>query len=186
VPTGLVAGTAVYHLLAALGGGALLGPMIGAMPHALPTARYLTSLIALPAQPEIRGLLPAVASAAFSLAIIASLDALLCAKTVEVVTGRKTNGSRELLRLGAANATAACFGGIPGGINLAASFANHRAGGKSAVSVGVNVLVILFVAMFLGPVIAIVPRVVIAATLLVVAVQLVDRWSLRLLRHLVG
>lgn len=186
VPTGLVAGTAVYHLLAALGGGAHLGPMIGAMPHALPTARYLTSLIALPAQPEIRGLLPAVVSAAFSLAIIASLDALLCAKTVEAVTGRKTNGSRELLRLGAANATAACFGGISGGINLAASFANHRAGGKSAVSVGVNVLVILFVAMFLGPVIAILPRVVIAATLVVVAVQLVDRWSLRLLRDLAG
>ena len=185
VPTGLVAGTAVYHLLAALGGGAL-GPMIGAMPHALPTARYLTSLIALPAQPEIRELLPAVVGAAFGLAIIASLDALLCAKTVEAVTGRKTNGSRELLRLGAANAAAACFGGIPGSINLGASFANHRAGGKSAVSVGVNVLVILFVAVFLGPVIAILPRVVIAATLLVVAVQLVDRWSLRLLRDLVG
>ena len=186
VPAGLVAGTAGYHLLAALGGGALLGPMIGAMPHALPTIRNLTSLIALPAQPEVRGLLPAVASAAFSLAIIASLDALLCAKTVEAVTGRKTNGSRELLRLGAANATAACFGGIPGSINLAASFANHRAGGKSAVSVGVNVLVILLVAMFLGPVIAILPRVVIAGTLLVVAVQLVDRWSLRLLRDFVA
>ena len=71
VPTGLVAGTAVYHLLAALGGGAHLGPMIGAMPHALPTARYLTSLLALPAHPEVRGLLPAVVSAAFSLAIIA-------------------------------------------------------------------------------------------------------------------
>jgi sulfate permease, SulP family len=117
---------------------------------------------------------------------IASLDGLLCAKTVEAVTGRKTNGSRDLLRLGAANAAVACFGGIPGSINLAASFANHRAGGKSAVSVGVNVLVILFVAVFLGPVIAILPRVVIAATLLVVAVQLVDRWSPRLLRDLVG
>ena len=186
VPAGLVAGTAVYHLLAALGAGALLGPMIGAMPDALPTARYLTSLIALPAQPEVRDLVPAVVSAAFSLAIIASLDALLCAKTVDAVTGRKTNGSRELLRLGVANATAACFGGISGSINLAASFANHRAGARSAVSVGVSVLVILFVVLFLGPVIALLPRVVIAATLLVVAIQLVDRWSLRLVSELVG
>jgi MFS superfamily sulfate permease-like transporter len=185
VPAGLVAGTAVYHLLATLGAGDVLGPVIGAMPPALPTPHYLVSLIALPAQAEIRALGPAVVSAAFSLAIIASLDALLCAKTVEAVTGRKTNGSHELLRLGLANATAACFGGISGGINLGASLANHRAGGRSAVSVAVSALVILGVAMFLGPVIALLPRVVIAATLVVVAIQLVDRWSLRLVRDLV-
>jgi MFS superfamily sulfate permease-like transporter len=186
VPTGLVAGTAVYHLLAALGAGAHLGPVIGAMPPVFPTPDHLLSIVALPAQPEIRGLLPAVVGAAFSLAIIASLDALLCAKTVEAVTGRKTNGSRELLRLGLANATAGCFGGIAGSINLGASFANQRAGGRSAVSVVVSALVILLVVMFLGPVIAILPRVVIAATLVVVAIQLVDRWSLRLARDLVA
>jgi CRP-like cAMP-binding protein/ABC-type transporter Mla MlaB component len=40
--------------------------------------------------------------------------------------------------------------------------------------------------LFLGPVIGLVPRVVIAATLVVVAIQLLDRWSLQAIRRLLS
>ncbi len=63
--------------------------------------------------------------------------------------------------------------------------ANHRAGGRTALSATVAALTILAFALFGGPLIALLPRVVIAGTLVIVALELVDRWSLRLLRELV-
>jgi SulP family sulfate permease len=65
---------------------------------------------------------------------IASLDALLCAKTVESVTGARVPGNRILSLLGVGNMVAACFGGIAGGVNLGSTFTNHRAGGRTRVS----------------------------------------------------
>jgi len=71
------------------------------------------------------------------------------------------------------------------GINLGGSTANHRAGGRTALSAAVAAVTVLAVALFAGPLIALLPRVVIAGTLVVVAIELVDRWSVRLFRDLV-
>jgi MFS superfamily sulfate permease-like transporter len=184
VIAGLVAGTGAYYAVALLGSGRGLGPVVGPMPQAAPAPTYLADFLALAGQPELWSMLPVLAGAAFSLAVIGSLDALLCAKTLDGVTGQKAAGRHELLRLGVANAMAACFGSLPAGVNLGGSLANHRAGGRTAASAAVAALTVLAVALFAGPLIARLPRVVIAGTLLVVAIQLVDRWSLRLVREL--
>jgi SulP family sulfate permease len=186
VIAGLVVGTGAYYTLALLGYGSRLGRVVGPMPPAALAPTYLAGFLALPDQPELWRLLPGLAGAAFSLAVVASLDALLCAKTLDGVTGRKAAGSHELLRLGLANAMAAPFGSLLAGINLGSSMANHRAGGRTALSATIAALTILAVALFAGPVIALLPRVVIAGTLVIVAFELVDRWSLRLLRELVS
>ena len=52
---------------------------------------------------------------AFSLAIVSSLDVLLCVRVMDGVTGERSNGSWELLRVGVANIVASGFGGIPSG-----------------------------------------------------------------------
>lgn len=80
---GLVVGTGTYYGLAALGQREGLGPIIGAIPAALPEPSYVLGFVSLLAQGDLRLLFPTVALAAATLAIIASLDALLCAKTVE-------------------------------------------------------------------------------------------------------
>ena len=97
------------------------------------------------------------------------------------VTGERSRGSRELVRVGVGNMVAACFGGIASGVNLGASIANHRAGGRTRLASLAAAAVILLTVLFLGPAIALLPRVVIAGMLLVVGVQLFDQWSLKLL-----
>jgi len=131
---GLAAGSGAYYLIQALGGRPL-GPVIGTMPAAAPGPGYIPDFAALMARPTFWTLFPLLATGALSLAIVASLDALLCAKTVQGVTRMKVRGNPELLRLGLGNMVAACFGGIAGGINLASSVANHRAGGRTPASV---------------------------------------------------
>ena len=181
---GLVVGTGIYYALAALGHRAGLGPIIGAIPAALPEPSYLLGFVSVLTPGDLRPLLPTVALGAATLAIIASLDALLCAKTVESVTGAQIPGNRILSLLGIGNMVTACFGGIAGGINLGSTFTNHRAGGTTRASVALTVTLLLMTVLFLGPVIGLVPRVVIAATLIVVSIQLLDRWSLQALRRL--
>jgi SulP family sulfate permease len=183
---GLVAGTAAHYGLAALGQREGLGPIIGTIPVALPASSYVPDVASVLTRGDLDPLWPTVALAAATLAIIASLDALLCAKTVESVTGARIPGNRILARLGLGNMVAACFGGIAGGVNLGSTFANHRAGGRTWVSVVVTVALLMMTVLFLGPVIALIPRVVIAGTLVVVAIQLLDRWSLQAIRRLLS
>lgn len=185
VIAGLLAGTGAYYALALLGFGSGLGRALGPIPQVIPSPAYLVGFLRLPDQPELWPALPALVGAALSLAVVASLDILLCAKTLDGVTGRKGESSQELLRLGLANVVASCFGSLLSGINLGSSTANHRAGGRTALSALVAALTVLAVALFGGPLIALLPRVVVAGTLVVVAVELVDRWSVRLLRDLV-
>jgi SulP family sulfate permease len=183
---GLIAGSAGYYLLVALGFRGQLGPVIGAMPSAVPSVTHLSGLWSVPPTAELRHLMPALVTGALSLAIVASLDGLLCAKTVEGATGQKIRGNRELVRLGLGNMVAACFGGIASGINLGSSFANHKAGGRTATSVLVTAVFILVAVLLLAPVIAYIPRAVIAGLLVVVSLQLVDRWSLQILRRMLA
>jgi CRP-like cAMP-binding protein/anti-anti-sigma regulatory factor len=118
---------------------------------------------------------------AFGLAIVASLDVLLCVRVMDGVTGERSRGSRELVRIGVGNMAAACFGGIASGVNLGASLANHRAGGRTRLASVAAAAVVLLAVLLLGPAIAVLPRVVIAGMLFVVGVQLFDQWSLKLL-----
>src|SRR6266436_1318717 len=60
-----------------------LAPIIGAIPAALPTPSYFTGFVSVLAPGQLRQFLPTVALAAATLALLASLDALLCAKTAE-------------------------------------------------------------------------------------------------------
>jgi MFS superfamily sulfate permease-like transporter len=181
---GPVVGTGMYYGLAALGQREGLGPIIGAIPAALPEPSYLLGFVSVLTPGDLHPLLPTVALGAATLAIIASLDALLCVKTVESVTSARIPGNRILSLLGIGNMVTACFGGIAGGINLGSTFTNYRAGGKTRTSVAITVALLLMTVLFLGPVIGLVPRVVIAATLVVVSIQLLDRWSLQAIRRL--
>jgi len=183
---GLAVGTSAYYLLAGLGFGGSLGRVVGSMPSAVPNPVYVWGFLALLTDPETLALLPRLATAALSLALISSLDGLLCAKTVEGVTGQRAQSNRELVRLGLGNMAAACFGGISCGVNLAASFANHKAGGRTPLSVLTSAVVMLLAVLVLAPVIAYLPRVVIAGILLVVALQLVDQWSVQIVRKMLA
>src|SRR5207253_4173108 len=114
-------------------------------------------------------------SGALSLALIASLDGVLCGRLVEADSGNRIQTNRELVRLGAGNMVAAGFGGIANGINLGSSFANHRSGGRSPVSILVHAAVILMALLVTSPLRGCLPRVPLAGMLTVGSIQRVQR-----------
>lgn len=181
---GLIGGITTYHLLAKLGFEQQLGLVLGPIEAGMPDLHYLGEFWNLLSDPRFLQFLPVLIAGAASVAIVASLDALLCARLIESDSGNKFDGNRELARLGAGNMVSSGFGGIANGINLASSFANHRAGGRTFLSLLVLAVAILVSTQLFSPVIALIPRVVISAALVVVAIQLVDRWTLQILRKL--
>ena len=183
---GMLAGSAAFYALRALGAQSLLGPVVGPLPAAWPWPRYVASFGMLVADREIWPVLLTLGVGALGLAIVSSLDVLLCVRVMDVVIGKRSSGSRELTRLGVGNMIAACFGGIPSGVNLGASVTNYRAGGRTRLAIAVAASVTLLTMLFLAPLIALLPRAVIAGMLVVVGVQLFDPWSLHHLARMLG
>ena len=177
---GLFSGIALYYLFVAAGFGAQLSPVIGAIPYSLPDPHYFMTFAGLFSTPAFAEVLPTLVGAALSLAIVASLDGMLCARLIESDSGNRIQANRELTRLGIGNMVAAGFGGIANGINLASSFANHRSGARTPLSLIVHAGFLLLAVLLLSPLISYIPRVVISAMLVVVAIQLFDRWTLQI------
>ena len=85
---------------------------------------------------------------ALALAIIASIDALLCAKLTSQPGELRAGDDSLLIRLGIANAVSASFGGITNGINIGPSLTNRAFGGRSWLSVIVNAAAVLAAAVY--------------------------------------
>jgi SulP family sulfate permease len=180
---GLGIGTMLYFVLVLMGFGAQLGPVIG-LPVAVesPTPyRAIGDQIHLG---DFAELLPFIVSGAFALALVAAIDALLCAKLVTPAGAKKADGNRLLMRLGIGNVLSACVGGITSGINIGPSLANRAFGAKTSLSVLINVAVLLLMSSVLFPVASYIPRVVLSATIMVIAVQHIDPWSIDLVRRI--
>jgi MFS superfamily sulfate permease-like transporter len=181
---GLVAGTALYHALMLMGFGAHLGPTLGTIPAVAPLLAPIALLPTLVDDVYLRAHWPSFLGAAGSLALVASLDTLLCAKTAEGMTGHRAPPSPLLLRAGAGNVVAGLVGAIPSGINLGSTSALSRAGGRTGLAPLVCALFVLAATVGLGPLIALIPRAAIAGVLAVVAVQLADPATLQRLVRL--
>jgi sulfate permease, SulP family len=171
-----IGGTAYYGLLLA-GMSAALGPTIG-MPAANITGPRPYADFADPATfSELAGLAHVILPGALALAIIAAIDGMLCAKLANAPGAPRADSNRLLVRLGLANAASAAAGGITGGINIGASVTNRAFGGHSCVSVVVNAALLLATILILLPFVAHMPRAVLSAVIMVVAVQHIDPWS---------
>jgi MFS superfamily sulfate permease-like transporter len=179
---GLGIGTVLYFVLVLTGFGAQLGPVIG-----LPVAESPTPYRAISDEihlGDFAELLPFIVGGAFALALVAAIDALLCAKLVTPAGAKKADGNRLLMRLGIGNVLSACVGGITSGINIGPSLANRAFGAKTSLSVLINVAVLLLMSSVLFPVVSYIPRVVLSATIMVIAVQHIDPWSIDLVRRI--
>jgi MFS superfamily sulfate permease-like transporter len=182
----LVVGSLAHHLAAATPFASALGPTLGEAPPLHPRLDTLLAMRELIDGAAFAQMLPGIAAAAFGLALIVSLDSLLLMKGFERITHLRVDSQRELARLGLANTAAACLGAIPCSMSLAASRANHEAGGRGAGSVLAHALVALAAVLALGPALAAVPRAVVAALLVSIAWNVVDRPTLATIRQLAG
>jgi MFS superfamily sulfate permease-like transporter/CRP-like cAMP-binding protein len=177
---GICLGCILYYLAKLAGLGVYLGPIIASGPRAAigPTAfPYFARLVH---AGNFIVVLPTILGGALALAVIASIDALLCSKLVTPPSEPRRDGDHLLMRLGIGNLAAACIGGITSGINIGPSIANRASGGRTPLSVLVNAAALLIAATLLFPLLGKIPRVALSAVIAVIAVQHFDLWSLRL------
>jgi MFS superfamily sulfate permease-like transporter len=184
---GLLAGTAAYHALALGGWSDLLGPVIGPTPAAKVTAAWnVPAFVALAEQPSFWEIAPSIVAGGLGLAIIASIDALLCAQLLSRPGERRPSVDRQLVRLGLGNVAAASLGGITSGVNLGPSLVNRAYGARTSLSVLVNAGAVLATTLLLMPALAYLPRAVLSAVIMVVAIQHVDLSTMQLGKGLLG
>ena len=125
------------------------------------------------------GALPSLVNSAFALAVIGMLEAVSIAKNIAVRTGQRIDPNQELLGLGAGNLAASLFGAMPGSGSFVRSAVNHQAGGRTQLSAIAASLGLGAVLMLLSPVAGSIPVPVVAAILLLVAVQMVNLENIR-------
>jgi len=180
---GLAAGTVAFYAIAGIVGRSTLGPALGTVPGLDTLFVNPGALMQMAHHSHISEALPIILSGAAAVAIIASVDALLCSRMLESTGARRTPTDVQLARLGTANMAAACVGGITAGPNLDASLVNRAFGGRSRTSVLINACVMLLLIVAALPLIAYLPRAALSGVLIVIGIQHVDRWSLGIARQ---
>ncbi|PLX60953.1 C4-dicarboxylic acid transporter DauA [Sedimenticola selenatireducens] len=124
-------------------------------------------------------LLNTLLASAITIAILGSLESLLCAVVADGMSGKKHNPNDELIGQGIGNMVASLFGGIPATAAIARTAANVRAGGTSPLASVVHGLFILVAILSLSPVLAYIPMASMAALLLMVA------WNMSEAKHFI-
>ncbi len=117
---------------------------------------------------------PAIFPEAVALALLASIDSLLCAVSVDGMTGgERTRTDQELVAQGIANMASACCGGMPVAAAVVRSVAAVEAGATTRLAPLVQAGLLCATLLFLGDLLSFVPLVGLAAILLVVGFRLV-------------
>ena len=110
-----------------------------------------------------------VLPAAFTIAFLAGIEALLSCVVADGMTGYRHRSNQELVAQGAANLGSALFGGLPATGAIARTAANVKSGGKTPFAGLFHALFLLLFVLFAGRLMAFVPMAALAAVLLVVA-----------------
>lgn len=138
-------------------------PMIGSVPTGLPDLHV----------PDLAQLGRALVPAS-TLAAICVFDCLLTALIVDNLTSTRHNSNRELVAQGAANIASGLFGGLPGATNTMPCVVNIKSGAKTRLSAIVMGLVLLALALGLGPLASHVPMPALAGLLIKAGWDIID------------
>lgn len=175
----VVAGGLVHGLGSWLLGSAQIGQTLPPLQAGWPMLHWGEGLAVLRLWPVWQALLPY----ALAMAVIASLESLLAAATLDGMTGERSNSDRELLAAGLANVAAGLCGGLPVAGSLSRSGMLVGGGARSRGAMLIYAAGLLLVLLLCLPLLSVLPRAAIAAILLLVAWQMVNDWTRQLLRQ---
>ncbi len=116
---------------------------------------------------------------AIAIAILGSLESLLCAVIADGMSGKKHNPNDELIGQGIGNVVAPLFGGIPATAAIARTAASIKAGSRSPLASVVHGFFILAAIFVLAPLLSYIPMASMAALLLMVS------WNMSEARHFI-
>jgi len=154
-----------------------IGDRFGEMPSSLPP-------ITLPhvEWAQAPALLRELGGPAFTIAMLAAIESLLCAVVADGMLGTRHRSNTELIAQGVANVAAPLLGGIPATGAIARTATNIQSGGRTPLAGIVHALTLLGIVLAFGKYAALVPMSVLAAVLVVVAWNMSEvhrfRWLL--------
>ena len=119
-------------------------------------------------------------SVAFAVAFLGALENSVMAKTLGSRTGHHPDMNQDMLSVGVSNVWTAFLAGMPASGSLTRSALNHESGAVTPVSSIVAGMLCLVGAFTLGGLVVYVPRSVLAALVICVAVSLINRRNLRI------
>lgn len=124
--------------------------------------------------PSFTGMNFAVVSVAFTIAIVASLETLLCIDAADKIDPykRKTNKNRELFAQGFGNALSGLVGGLPLTAVIVRTSANINAGAKTKMSAVFHGVWLLLCVLFIPGVLNLIPLATLACVLLLTGYKL--------------
>lgn len=149
-------------------------PSIGPVPSGIPA--LVVPVISL-------DLLPDMLQPSVIIALLGSIDSLLTSLVADSVTKTRHDSDKELVGQGIGNLIAGIFGAIPGAGATMRTMVNLRAGGRTAISGMFHAIVLLGIALGLGPIVAFVPYAVLAAILIKVGWDIIDWGYLKRIRR---
>ena len=181
---GLGFGLLLFYLLQGLQIGAELGQLVGEVPHGVLLPQLHQHLMEPITADFVARHLSALSSTALVLAVISSLESVLTALLIDQQVHARHDVGRELFALGLANIGVGLFGGLPVGLNRSRALATLRAGGSGPRAALFGALAFALIYGLCGPLIALLPKAVLAGIMLTIAVALLDRWSHQLVIQL--
>jgi SulP family sulfate permease len=139
---------------------ATIGTEFGGIPRSLPTFAF----------PDFHWVeLKNLFGPAVTLALLGSIESLLCARVADSVINDRHDPNQELMAQGIANFAAPLFGGFCATGTIARTMTNVRAGAKTPVSGIVHAAVLLLIVLAAAPLANNIPLTTLAAILLYVA-----------------
>ncbi|MFV0533384.1 MAG: SulP family inorganic anion transporter [Cumulibacter sp.] len=148
---------------------------IDAIPRGLP-------IPALPDFAHLSGLVPG----ALAISVMVFLESAAVARSLRAPGDSQINSDRELLAVGAANIAGSLFSAMPAAGGFSQSAVNRAAGARSQLSAIVTVLLAVLVALFLAPVLSMLPEATLASMVFVAVIGLVDVRALMRIRKISG
>jgi SulP family sulfate permease len=119
--------------------------------------------------------------AAFSFALLGSIESLLSAVVADSMSGRRHRSNCELVAQGAANITSALFGGICVTGTIARTATNVRAGARGPIAGMMHSLFLLSFMLVAAPLASYIPLASLAAVLAIVAWNMIEKRSFAML-----
>ena len=151
---------------------ALKIPLIGLIPRGFPAISLIKFNLEL-----IKEVLPA----SFTIAMLGSIEALLCAVVCDGMTNTKHKSDKELISQGINNLVLPFFGGIPSTAAIARSAVNIREGAKTRMSGVIHGIFLLLVLLFLAPFAYYIPKAFLAGVLMVISFRMINMHEIKLI-----
>ena len=178
---GIAAGTSLYYLLKSFGVNSGLGGTIGFIPLTIPTPKYCLEFVDILFFRGFYTILPDLIFLSFSIAVFASFQSLIASISADDLLRKNSDTNRELIGQGLGNIVSSFFGGIVSAGSRPRTTVNYLYGGRTNRSRLASGLFALIILMIISPLVAKLPKIVLAGTVMALAFKVFDSWSIRLL-----